>query len=428
MMRAAIWFVGLFALAVAVALFAGNNRGIVSVFWPPYRLDLSLNMVLMVLVSLFAILHLALRALSALVLLPKQAKQWRQQQKERKVYQALVDSISHLQAGRYVRARKSALGLIKLTEDLRQEQAHVPHDHNLRAIAHMLAADSAHALRDSAARDAHYAQALEDVPANGNLQQQEIREGSQMRAARWALDDRDPQTALERVEQLPPGARRRTMTLRMQLKANRLLPDVPAALDNARLLAKHGGLSETAANSIIRGLVTEQLQHTHDTEQLQRLWSSLHPMDRSHPDVAMTAARQWLDLQGTPSFALQWLHPIWEQLQQEPQALSSTQIQRLLALLPQCMPGMDSTWLARFETVHRSAPHDARWQYLAGMACMEQQLWGKAEQLLQTASTRLPDARLRASAWKALATMAEQREDHQNAALAWRHAAQEALA
>ena len=36
-MRAALWFLALFGIAVAVALFAGNNQGTVTLFWPPHR-------------------------------------------------------------------------------------------------------------------------------------------------------------------------------------------------------------------------------------------------------------------------------------------------------------------------------------------------------------------------------------------------------
>jgi hypothetical protein len=37
-----------------IALFAGNNPGTVTLFWPPHRVDLSLNLVL-VLASLLAV-------------------------------------------------------------------------------------------------------------------------------------------------------------------------------------------------------------------------------------------------------------------------------------------------------------------------------------------------------------------------------------
>ena len=45
-MRAALWLLALFAVAVAAALFAGNNQSTLTVFWPPHRIDLSLNLVL----------------------------------------------------------------------------------------------------------------------------------------------------------------------------------------------------------------------------------------------------------------------------------------------------------------------------------------------------------------------------------------------
>ncbi|MBQ0131130.1 MAG: heme biosynthesis protein HemY [Comamonas sp.] len=422
-MRAALWFVGLFGLAVAVALFAGNNQGIVTLFWPPYRVDLSLNMVLLVLAVGFAVLYAALRAFSVLIMLPHHAKRWRQQQKERSMYQAMVESLSHSQAGRYVRARKSASTLLKLSDELRAEHAGIPQDASLRAIAHMLTADSAHALRDTSARDHHYQQALEDVPLSGSLQQQEVREGAQMRAARWALDDRDPHEALQRLEQLPPGAARRTMALRIQLKATRLANQTQAALDTARLLAKHGGLPTESASSITRGLLAEQIRHTHDPDQLQQLWSALPEADRSNIHTALTAAQKMLDLHGDPAVAREWLRPVWEQYLQAPQKLSSAQSLRLVHTLQQALEDLDSAWLRRIEAAHHAAPQEARLQYLAGMACMQRQLWGKAEQLLQHAVTRLSDAPLRASAWKALAILAEQREDSTAAAQAWRQAA-----
>ena len=82
-MRAALWFLALFGIAAAVALFAGNNQGTITVFWPPWRVDLSLNLTLLILLIAFGLLHVALRALSALFSLPRQARQWRLQQKER---------------------------------------------------------------------------------------------------------------------------------------------------------------------------------------------------------------------------------------------------------------------------------------------------------------------------------------------------------
>ena len=95
-MRAALWLLGLFGAAVAVALFAGNNQGTVTLFWPPYRVDFSLNMVVLLLVGGFVTLHAAFAGLNALLTLPRQAARWRQQQKERAMHAALL----HAQIGR----------------------------------------------------------------------------------------------------------------------------------------------------------------------------------------------------------------------------------------------------------------------------------------------------------------------------------------
>jgi HemY protein len=93
-MRAALWLVALFGVAVAVALFAGNNQGVITVFWPPYRVDLSLNLVVLLLLAAFVLGYGALRALAALFDLPRQAKRWRVQQKERAMHAALMDAQS----------------------------------------------------------------------------------------------------------------------------------------------------------------------------------------------------------------------------------------------------------------------------------------------------------------------------------------------
>ena len=46
-MRAALWFLALFGVAVAIALFAGNNQAVVTVFWPPHRIDISFNLMVL---------------------------------------------------------------------------------------------------------------------------------------------------------------------------------------------------------------------------------------------------------------------------------------------------------------------------------------------------------------------------------------------
>jgi HemY protein len=106
-----------------------------------------------------------------------------------------------------------------------------------------------------------------------------------------------------------------------------------------------------------------------------------------------------------------------------PQALPAAQALKLVYALEAGLASLDATWLARIEAAQRGNPRDPRLSYLAGMACLKRQLWGKAQQMLTQAAQQLADARLRASAWRHLAELAEQRGDAEAAAQAWKQAA-----
>ena len=126
-MRTLLWFVALFGIAVAIALFAGNNLGTITVFWPPHRIDLSLNLVLLLLVGFFFTLYVALRALSVLLALPAEARRWRMLQRERALQLGLLDTLAQLLAGRFIRARKSAENLLMQEKALASSDDPLPY-------------------------------------------------------------------------------------------------------------------------------------------------------------------------------------------------------------------------------------------------------------------------------------------------------------
>ena len=422
-MRAALWLLALFGVAVAAALFAGNNQGSITLYWPPYRVDLSLNLVVLLLVGGFTTVYAALRALAALLELPHQARRWRVQQKERAMHHALLDALTHMLAGRFLRSRKSALASLSQESALQAAGEPVPHGKQLRALAHLIAAESSHALQDRATRESHLQNALEEAPVRGNGQEQELREGAQIRAARWSLDDRDPQVTLERLAALPQGAARRTLALRIKLKATRQARQTREALDTARLLGKHRAFSAGAAQSIVRGLATELIQSAHDPVQLVQIWTSLENTERNMPELAVQAAQRLAHLGGDANQVRAWLLPVWERMVDLPEGLPEGLALKLIRSLEDGLDTIDAGWLARIESAQQSNPRDARLQYLAGMACLKRQLWGKAQQLLAQASTHLHESPLRASAWRHLAELAEQRGDADAAAQAWKAAA-----
>lgn len=422
-MRAALWFLALFGVAVAAALFAGNNQGTVTLFWPPYRIDLSLNFVLLLLFGGFAVLYAALRALSALLELPGQARRWRVQQKERSMHAALLDALSQLLAGRFLRSRKAAMAALSQETALEAAGEAVPHGRQLRTLAHLVAAESSHALQDRATREAHLRSALDNIPDRAPMSELELREGAQLRAARWSLDERDATSALEHLAALPQGAARRTLALRARLKATRLSHQTREALETARLLGKHRAFSPVAAQSIVRGLAIELLNGAHDPSQLQEAWMSLEPAERAMPELAIHAAQRLTTLGGDAHQVRTWLLPAWERMVDTTDPLSDTHAARLVAALEGNLDALDAAWLARIEAAQQANPRDARLQYLSGMACLRRQLWGKAQQLFTQSTQQLEAGPLRCRAWRHLAELAEQRGDLEAAATAWKNAA-----
>ena len=88
---------------------------------------------------------------------------------------------------------------------------------------------------------------------------------------------------------------------------------------------------------------------------------------------------------------------------------------KLVQTFDRSFTGQDSAeerdWLVWIEAAQKANPRDALLQFLAGRLCQKRQLWGKAQLLLAQAAPALEDVNLRRQAWRALAELAEQRED-----------------
>ena len=423
-MRLALWLLALFGVAVSVALGLSQQFGTVTFFVPPYRIDTSLNMVVLALVLGFALLYAALRGVFSVFELPALARRWRAQQRERVAQTALLNGLVLWMTGRFSRSRKAALQALGQVESLLsvappENQASLG---LMRSLLHLLAAESAHALRDHPAREQHFQQVLAHGEGAKVGQRLELRDAAYLNAVRWALHDRDNSTAQQYLKRLPHGTARRTLALRLRLKADRLGQHHLPALDTARLLAKHGAFSSTAANSLVRGLAMACLDDCRDSSQLQASWQLLLQEERSQVDVATHAAQRLLQLEGDPALALKWLLPVWQELTRMPETGSALQRQRLVQVVSAALHAMtpDSEWLARVEQARLANPRSLEWQYLSGMVCLRHGLWGKAQQMLEQAAPRLASPDLQRQAWRALAELAEQKGDNAQALACWK--------
>ena len=423
-MRWSLWLLSLFGIAVAVALGLSMQAGTVTLFVPPYRLDMSLNLVVIGLLSSFVLLYAALRGLFSMFELPVQARRWRAQQRERSAQQSLLNAMLLWMTGRFLRSRKAALQGLSQVDSL-LDSGESPHQMSLtlmRSLLHLLAAESAHALRDQAARELHFQQVLVHDEGRRVSQTLELRDAAYLNAARWALNDRDSQKAQQWLAQLPQGTVRRTMALRLRLKADRMSLQHLPALDTARLLAKHGAFSASAAASLVRGLAMACLDDCHDSSQLQTSWKLLQAEERAMPELALHAAQCLLKVQGDPQIALQWLLPVWQALINNSETQLPVQRQRMVQVLSSALHAVepDSEWLARIEQARLANPRSLELQYLSGMVCLRHGLWGKAQQMLEQVAPRLSGGELQRQAWRALAELAENKGDTAQALACWK--------
>ena len=412
-MRAVIWFVLLFVLAVVSASVLGTNDGLASFYWGSWRLDVSLNLFLIALVATCFALVAVIQAINALIGLPRRAHEWRVARRDRTAQAALRDALSQYFGGRYSRAQKSAQRALLIQSDTPD----LVQDNEFTVLGHLLAAGSLHKLQDRAHRDEQLRLALDLSSRSGLARPAE--EGARLLAAEWALDDRDAARALELLSELPPGVARRTHALRLRLQATRLARQPHEALKTARLLAKHQAFSKEAAQGLLRSLAFESLDGARDADQVRRVWLSLEAVDRRDPFVAARTATR-LSKFGAQADARNALRPFWERLGE----LGIDERCALAEALVASIDGIGADWLPRLEVSLQAFPREPALAHAVGRALAQRELWGKARLLLQQAADaeELPMA-ARRDAWVLLAHLAEQQGDVERTADCYRHAA-----
>ena len=146
-------------MAVSLALLVGGNQALFTLFWPPYRFDMSFNFVLFCLVAGFVLAYLALRAIAMLRDLPRQASVGASSRWSARRSPVCWMRLSLQLAGRFVRAQSAALGALEQLEAL--PSVPLPRREQMQALAHLLVAESAHALQKNEERDAHLKQAMD---------------------------------------------------------------------------------------------------------------------------------------------------------------------------------------------------------------------------------------------------------------------------
>jgi HemY protein len=116
-MRLLIWLVALMAAAIGIAVTARFNPGNVVLFYPPHRIDMSLNLFVVLAALLFLALYGLVRAINGTLKMPARVAAYRQRKRERDGNKGLRDALKALFEGRFGHAEKAAMRAAELPDN-----------------------------------------------------------------------------------------------------------------------------------------------------------------------------------------------------------------------------------------------------------------------------------------------------------------------
>jgi HemY protein len=356
-LRGLLWLALLFALAAALATVGHFDAGQVLLVYPPYRVDISLNLFVVGIVVLFALLYALTRVVRNVWQMPRRVAAYRARAREAKAHSALREAIGNLYAGRFSRAEKAA------REALANEAN--------KGAAGLVAAVAAHRMREYMRRDEWLAAI--DAP---DWQDARLMASADMRA-----DGRDPEGALAALTEMQSQGGRRIHAQQIALRAQQQLKNWGEVLKLVKMLEKREAIHPAVAVRLRQQAAENLLRdRRHDAEALLTLWHSLAPVERHSPRLADLAAELLIAL-----------HRHDEARKIVEEALQHNWDARLLRRYPEtALPGEALPLIQKAEAWRKTRPEDPDLLFALGRLCLHQQLWGKAQSFLESA-LRLAD-------------------------------------
>jgi HemY protein len=107
-MRILVWFLILAAVAVGLAVAGHYNDGYALVVLPPWRIEMSFNLLAILVISACGVIYLLLHAVATVIRMPGAVAEFRKRRARARADSSLRDAMLFLQEGRYSQAIKSA--------------------------------------------------------------------------------------------------------------------------------------------------------------------------------------------------------------------------------------------------------------------------------------------------------------------------------
>ncbi len=350
-MRFAIWSVILAAVAVGVALFARHSTGYVVIVAAPYRVELSLNLLIFLILAGYIAFYALARMIATLAAIPERVRVYREERQRSRLRQALNDALLAFFQGRYASAEKSAAAA--LTGD------------ETKGVAAIIAARSAHELGRFSEREQFLDHAKGSAP--------DVDQARLTTLADLLVSQQRYGEALAVLNDLSARDARNLRLLRLKLQAEQAMRNWDEVLATVASLAKLGGLGPAEAASARRAAHLGNLNRkAQDAGALAAYWKQLPSDMRIDSAVAATAARYHLALGGNAE-----AQAILEQ------ALEREWSASLIALYGEAAGADALPQIERAEKWLREHARDPALLLALGKLCMHQGLWGKAQSYLE---------------------------------------------
>lgn len=358
-MKALFRFLLVAILAVGLAVAARYNEGYVLLVVPGYRVELSLNLMILLLLGGFALFHVLVRSVTAILRLPASVQAFRARQRAEKAETAIRDSMRFLLEGRYSQALKRA------------EDAWA--GHHSPGLAAVIAARSAQLMRDEPRQTLWSERAT--------LHDEEIRPARLMIETVMALEGRDFETARENLEQLVRENGRHIAALRLSLRTYQGLGNWQAVLRVLRMLEKHKAITAEQAAPLRRRAHRENLRTlAGDLDALQRYVNDIDPADLREAGLAADVVRGLRAL-GNSADANRIIED----------ALADQWDSTLAGLYGE---GEGTDALSRISNAEiwlQDHPRDPQLLLTLGRLCLQRDLWGKSRSYLEASLSLRPD-------------------------------------
>ncbi len=357
-MRGLLWLLGLFALAAALAVAGRYNEGYALLVWPPYRLQISLNLLILLLVGGFVALYTLSRVVARTMALPRAVQRYRERKSRERASQAIYDTVRLRIEGRFGQALKQATAAYEAGES--------------PGLAALLAARAAHSLRDETRYRFWLGKAAEH---DG-----EMRLARLMTEAKLAVEERRFDEAAERIADLQAGGQRHIAALRLALRTAQAKGNWSEAVRVVRQLVKVKALTAAQADPVKRRAHQEGLrQRAGDSLALMAYWNEV-PRDEQRDARLVGELARALIAAGDSAAAQKAIEG----------QLALGWDSALADIYGRCEGGDVRGRLAKAEEWLKREPRDPLLLLTLGRLCVQSQLWGKAESYLDASLAIAP--------------------------------------